>query len=114
LMHELRAKGLEDYRSAIALNEVLHEKEVDFAREHLASQGFKALDGYLRAMKSYRDVRTIGKAWTETSSAPLNVEAMKLIKDIGKALEMSERQMAKQPKRTPELARVGSRDRGRE
>lgn len=114
LMHELRGKGLADYRSAIALNEVLHEKEAEFAREHLASQGFTALDGYLRAMKSYRDVRTIGKAWTETSSAPLNVEAAKLIKGISKALELSERQMAKEPKRAPELARVGSRDRGRE
>ncbi len=114
LLHELRAKGLQDYRSAVALNEVLHEKEVDFARAHLASQGFSALDGYMRAMKSYRDVRTIGKAWTETSSGALNTEALTVLKGIAKALDYSEKQMAKEPKKSPELARVGSRDRGRE
>ena len=54
LLHEFRAKGLADYRSAIALNEVLQDSEADFARKHLASQGFLALPGYVRAMKSYR------------------------------------------------------------
>jgi chromosome partitioning protein len=113
LLHELRAKGLDDYRSVVALNEVLQDKEVDFAREHLASQGFTALPGYMRAMKSFRDVRTIGKAWTETTSAALNKEAMKLVKAITTALELSEREMAKKPKE-PALARVNlGKDRSR-
>lgn len=112
LMHELRAKGLKDYRSTIALNEVLNEKEVDFAREHLKSQGYTALPGYLRTMKSYRDVRTIGKAFTETAFSGLHSEVLKLMDGVTRALDYSEKQMAKEPK--PELARVSmAKERGR-
>ena len=105
LLHELRAKGLEDYRSVVALNEVLQDKEVDFARAHLASQGFAALPHFVRAMKSYRDVRIIGKAWTETANAALNKEAAKMVAGITAALTVAENEMAKKPK-APALARV--------
>jgi len=113
LMHELRAKGLEDYRSVVALNEVLGDKEVEFARAHLKSQGFSALPGFMRTMKSYRDVRTIGKAFTETAFAGLNSEAVKLIDGITKALAHSEKMMANEPQKAA-LARVNTgKDRGR-
>lgn len=114
LMHELRAKGLEDYRSVIALNEALNDKEVEFAREHLKSQGYAALPGFLRTMKSYRDVRTIGKAFTETAFSGLNGEVLKLMDGITKALAFSEKKMANEPQKKVELARVNmGKDRGR-
>ena len=105
LLHEMRAKGLKEYRTVVALNEVLDEKEVAWAREHLKSQGYSALPGFLRTVRSYREVRKIGKAVSETIFGSLNGEAMKLLDGIGKALAYSQKHMALD---APQLARVGN------
>lgn len=105
LLHELKAKGLKEYRSVVALNEVLDEKEVEFARAHLKAQGYSALPGFMRTVRSYREVRKIGKAVSETIFGSLNGEAMKLLDGIGKALTYAQKQMALD---APQLARVGN------
>ena len=87
LKHEMLAKGLEDWRVAIALNEVLTDAEVTFARDYLKDAGYAPLPGFMRTVKTYRDARKIGKAVTETLVPALNREAFKLVEEITHALE---------------------------
>jgi chromosome partitioning protein len=114
LIHELRKKGVEDYRSAIVLNEVLQDSEADFARKHLATQGLFALAGHLRTMKSYRDVGRVGKTLTETPSPSLNKEVLGVLDGIGKALTASEQQIANAKKTLVRLEVSGAGAKGRE
>ncbi len=113
LIHEMRKKGLADYRSAIVLNEVLHDSEVEFARKHLASQDLSALAGHCRTMKSYRDVGRVGKTLAETSSASLNKEIMGVMENIGDALTESERRIAADKHNVKRLE-LTTADKGRE
>jgi chromosome partitioning protein len=115
LIHELRKKGIEDYRSAIVLNEVIQASEADFARKHLATQGLCALAGHLRSLKSYRDVGRVGKTLAETPTATINNEVLGVLDAIGKALTASEQQIANAKKSLTrlELSGAGAK-RGRE
>jgi chromosome partitioning protein len=89
LIHELRAKDVPDWRTAIALCRVHNDAEAAFARDYLKQVKFTALPGELRERKSYSDVQNLGQAITECAIPAIAREAREMVDGIAKALERS-------------------------
>lgn len=113
LMHELAAKGVPEWRTAIALCRVQNEADGEFARGYLGQGKFVALGHELRESKMYRDVQNVGQAITEVSAPGLSAEAKALVADIGKALSRSLSHIKALEKQAGPARLVGREDRDR-
>jgi hypothetical protein len=117
LMHELAAKGVQDWRVAIALCRIQNEADGEFARGYLGQAKFSALGHELRESKMYRDVQNVGQAITEATAPGLAAEAKALVHEIGEAMTKSLSRLAALEKGKGTARLVGrdtkDRDRGR-
>lgn len=95
LMHELAARGVQEWRLAITLMRLQNERDGDFARGYLGTAGFKGLllAHELHENAMYRQAQDQGLAITEVADRKLAREAANVMEDAGKALE---RAVAKQ------------------
>ena len=114
LMHELMAKGIADWRVALALCRIHSDADAAFARDYLKQAKYKPLSGELRERKGFSDLQNIGHAITEGPAA-LSRESAELIEAITAALERAqkkERALERDAKGPARLVR--SKDQGRD
>lgn len=90
LMHELMAKGLAEWRVALALCRVHSDADADFARDYLKQANYRALKGELREKKAFADLQNTGKSVTEGPPS-LSKEAFELVEGIAAALERAQK-----------------------
>ena len=112
LMHELTAKGIGEWRLALALCRVHSEADAAFARDYLKQAGYKALKSELREKRAFADLQNVGQAVTEGPAA-LSREAHELIEAIAAALDRAQKkERAEREARGPaRLARSGEKGR---
>jgi chromosome partitioning protein len=90
LMHELKEKGLADWRLALALCRVHGDADAAFARDYLKQASYRALNGELREKKAFADLQNLGRAVTEGPPG-LSREAFALVEDIAAALDRAQK-----------------------
>jgi chromosome partitioning protein len=113
LMHELKDKGLAEWRVAIALCRVHGDKDAEFARGYLKQASYTALKGELREKKGLADLQNAGRAVTEGAPA-LSREASELVEQIAAALQRAHaKQLAleRESKGPARLVRSGGKER---
>ena len=115
LMHELAAKGVQDFRVALALCRMENGKDALTARRYLGSAGFKglALDHELGEDRRYREAQDMGLAITEVDDRKLARDATRVMEDVAQRLEQSVAKL-KKLEREAGPARLTGKDKGRD
>jgi chromosome partitioning protein len=112
LMHELVAKGIGDWRVAIALCRVHSDTEAAFARAYLKQASYRALKGELKEKKAFADLQNVGQAVTEGPPS-VSREAFDLVEAVAAALERAQKKekALEQAKGPARLVRASDKDR---
>jgi chromosome partitioning protein len=90
LLHELKDKGLADWRLAVALCRVHGDADAAFARDYLKQASYQPLKGELREKKAFADLQNLGRSVTEGPAA-LSREAFELVEGIAAALDRAQK-----------------------
>ena len=113
LMHELKDRGLAEWRVAIALCRVHGDADATFARGYLRQASYAALKGELREKKAFADLQNAGRAVTEGPPA-LSREAFELVDQIAAALQRAQKKqqaLEREEKGPVRLVRSGGKER---
>jgi len=112
LMHELRGKGIADWRVGLALCRIHSDAEAAFARDYLRQASYRALKGELREKKAFANLQNVGQAVTEGPPS-VSRDACELVEAVAAALDRAQKKEKEleQTKGPARLVRAPHKDR---